>query len=231
MKRKKVWLLVVIIFTILIGGICMLMAKNQNVFDEMYYTWANRDLVKTSFRNVPAFSKNRIEGYTYPGGTMTNQLSLVYDGNFEKEQTSYLKENTFALVDICPDDKEISWICSVDCAALPGEKYVGDDEVTFIYDYDVSSKMLTIQPMQVASRSLAEKYPDRFTRYGSITNADDINEFLTLHGISNEDLVSYKEYFLNDVIIGLWITGNGDASRYKLTDIGDYTLVDNSNIS
>lgn len=228
MKRKAVWLLAVIL---LIGGIYMLIPKNHNVFDEMYYTWANRDLVKTSFRNVPAFSKNRIEGYTYPGGTMTNTLLLFYDVDLEDEQTTFLKKNIFVSMHVYPDSKEVSWICSVDCAALPGEKYVGDDAVIFIYYYDVSSKTLTIQPMQVTSRSLAEKYPDRFTRDGSTANTDDINDFLTLHGISNEDLVSYKEYFLNDVIIGLWITGNGDASRYKLTDIGDYTLVDNSNIS
>lgn len=227
MKRKTVWIFVVIMF---IGGVCMVMPENRNVFDEMYNTWAHSDFAITCFKNVPSFSKNRIEGYTYPGGSMTNELVLIYDCDFKDEQTAYLKKNTHVSMHIFPDSKDIEWVCSIDYDVLPGEKFTADEAFYILYDYDVRSKTLTIQPMKATSRSLAEKYPDRFTRYVFFTDTDDIHEFMTLHGISNEDLVSYKEYFLNDVIIGLWITGNGNASHYKLTDVGDYILVDNSNI-
>ena len=195
--------------------------KVQNVFDEIYYTWDGNLFVQTDFTNVPALNENRIQGYVYPGD---NKISDVLKLSFED---SFIKDNTMVLLNIYPTDRKIHMLCVV---YFDGSKEIDpskSEELLLSFYYEVKSKTLTVKPIQAASNSLIKKNPERYKRYQYYSNSEYIDMFMEEHSTTKKDIEEYKEYFVNDVLIGMWLDGNAKESRFTRENVGDFVIQDN----
>ena len=75
-------------------------------------------------------------------------------------------------------------------------------------------------------KKLAEKYPDKYLQTEAYGNAEYIDAFCELHNISKQDISEYAHYFFDEVIVGLWIDGNRDASKYTVDNLGKCNIID-----
>lgn len=223
MKKKIVLYVLLVIVAISSGSLFIDYNKVQNVFDEMYYTWDGyfKFFIHTKFKNVPALENERIGGTIIPGdNSPTNELSLTYD---EK----YLKEMTDVSVWISPDGKNLGAICSI-IFAYPdeGEEYVGGEKLYIEFYYDIRTKILRTEPMYAISDIFVEHYPDKYKQYYKYDDSEYIEMFMAEHNITKEDIEAYRDYFLYDVLIGMWVDGNDKESRYDRNDAGHFVLKD-----
>lgn len=221
--RKKVFILFSIIIVMVVGGVFMTYNRVQNVFDEIYHTWDRNLFVQTNFTNVPALKENRIQGYVYPGDNeITNVLKLKFDDSF-------INENMSVRLSIYPTDKKIKASCFVyydSTKTLPVSEGRGEGLLISFY-YEEKTKMLTIVPVRAFSDILAERSSKKYEKYEYYGDNNYISDFMEEHDISKVQIENYKEYFMNDVLIGMWLDGNAKESRFTRNNVGDYTIQDN----
>lgn len=226
MKRKKVLIISLSLVAILLFFVCMCaIAAPINLFDEFYYTYVSPDSVDTEFANVPSLSQNSFNapseedviGYKNIFGVdQGHDLYLIYDKNLEK--TPYLRNNTRAYAVIDPEGKAVTWYCAVNCSEAMNDSINGnDEELNFVYRYDVKSKVFTICPIRVKSTAFG-------SRYESYDTEEYVNSFCELHNISHQDIDEYNHYFFDEVIVGMWIDGNRGFSKYTFNDLGVYRI-------
>ena len=197
--------------------------KVQNVFDEIYYTWDGNLFVQTDFTNVPALKENRIQGYIYPGDNkMTDELDLIFND-------SYMKQNVSVDLNIYPSRREIEGLCFVyydGTRSLPVEKGRGEGFVISVY-YKEKTKTLLVKPVRAFSDDLADKYPTKYKKFESYSDSEFMEMFMEEHAITKKEIEEYKEDFVNEVLIGMWLDGNAKESRFTRDNVGDYTIQDN----
>lgn len=199
---------------------------SENMFDEFYYTYVEPNLVDTEFINVSSLSQNTFQvSKDMIGSERGYEFYLTYDKDLK--ENSYLRENTRAYAVIDPERKEVTWYCTVNCSdAVNDPVYGNDEELCFEYQYDVGSRTFVIRPVQAGSKKLAEKYPDKYLQTEAYGNAEYIDAFCELHNISKQDISEYAHYFFDEVIVGLWIDGNRDASKYTIDNLGNCNIID-----
>ena len=221
MKKKIVLYVLLTIVAIISGSLFIDYNKVQNVFDEMYYTWDGyfKFFIHTKFKNVPAFENQRLKGYIYPGDNVeTNILRLYYD-------ETYLENNGEVSLNIYPDEKYITFYCSI-VYERQVEDMIAEEEIFMIFSYDVKTKVLLLKPINIISNSIAKQYPDKYDCYTYYDDPEYIEMFMAEHDITKEEIEAYRDYFLRDVLIGMWVDGNDEESRYDRSDAGHFVLKD-----
>ncbi|MFI3176329.1 MAG: TipC family immunity protein [Eubacteriales bacterium] len=228
--KKLVVIVWSITLCIAIGGVMMHYAIVRNVFDEMYYTWDKPNLVLTRFTNVPSLAENSFVGKTYGGGSITNHLYLIYDGNFKETDENYLMDSTSVSFSVLTDDYNcISGSGTINYAKTDDDTRAETFSIRFVYD--IKTKELTIKPVIISSKFLSEQEPEKYSNYTSYEDKETIEKFIALHNITKSEIDTYKSYILNDVLIGLWVEGNGRASKFTVENPGEFTIIDNSYIN
>lgn len=217
--RKKVFILFSIIIVIVVGGVFMNYNKVQNVYDGMYYTWEKNRFVETSYTNVPALRHERIEGIIIPGDIKkSDTLFLSFDDTF-------LKENTNVDLWVDRQDKTMRAYCTVH---FDGTKMSEDsDELQLVFYYKEKNKTLIIKPIQAISNKLIKKYPEKYEQYEYYSDSESMEMFMRDYSITKKDIEEYKEYFVNEVLIGMWLDGNAKESRFTRDNVGDFVIQDN----
>ena len=222
--KKKILLYVLLgIIIATSSSLFILYNKVQNVFDEMYYTWDKKNLfVGTKFKNVAAWEDEHIVGLVIPGDNVpSNKLSLIYD-------ESYLKEKTSVNVWIDSDEESLTAFCAVTYAyAKDGKEYVGGEELTINFNYDIRTKKLEIEPISAISDTFLEKYPEKYEAYTYYDDSEYITMFMEEHNLTKDEIKEYRDYFLDEVLIGMWVDGNDEESRFDRNNAGKYFLEDN----
>ena len=197
--------------------------KVQNVFDEIYYTWDRNLFVQTDFTNLPALKENRIQGYIYPGDNkMTDELQLIFND-------FYIKKNVSVHLNIYPSDREIGALCIVyydGTKSLPVTEGGGEGFVISAV-YEEKTKKLMVKPVRAFSDSMAKKYPAKYETFEDYSDSEFVEMFMEEHSITKKDIEEYKEYFVNEVLIGMWLDGNAKESRFTRDHVGDFTIQDN----
>lgn len=222
--KKKILLYVLLgIIIATSSSLFILYNKVQNVFDEMYYTWDKKNLfVGTKFKNVAAWEDEHIVGLVIPGDNVpSNKLSLIYD-------ESYLKKNTTVSIWINPDGKNLIATCKIIYAyAEDGEGYIGGEKLFIDFNYDIPTKKLEIEPIRAISDTFLEKYPEKYEAYTYYDDSEYITMFMEEHNLTKDEIKEYRDYFLDEVLIGMWVDGNDEESRFDRNNAGKYFLEDN----
>ncbi len=197
--------------------------KVQNVLDEIYYNWANSLYTKTSIYNVEALADNDFEPHSHASEIFHDKVAWFYD---EK----YLQDNATLWVFIQSDLEKMSFYATMYFPNTNNEEQDLDDadNLFFYYTYNISTKEITINELRLYSDLIRSKYPERFPEEIAFEDEASLLEFFELHGVTKEDLDEYKDYILNEVIIGGWVEGNKGKTRFSSEDPGDFIVIDNS---
>ena len=182
------------------------------MFDQMYYT-----RVRTDF---DWFSNNRMTMFDYmeqlERHTRGAELTHTQDGWFPEDyKAEYLEENQSIYLTAYREEKVINFSFEW---RFPRENE-GIEKILLKYEYDVESKQLTKNPITITS-NLNDNGLERSQ------NEEDINDLLSRHGISREEIAELYDWFLYDKFLVDWYDANGIYSRGSLHNLGMYTLVD-----
>ena len=197
----------------------------QNVFEEIYNTYSSPNTVKTEFSNVLSLSHNIFQvPKDIIGNERGYELYLTYDKGLTEKP--YLRKDTAVYLILDPENKTAEWNCKINFSGDPLDIENGNgEELHFSFLYDVRKQQLTTQPVSAQSEILNGKHINKYCGAES-RSGEYIKEFCELHNISRQNIEEYKTYFLNDVIIGFWIDGNSDSSRFSAEDTGAYKTAD-----
>ena len=139
-----------------------------------------------------------------------------------------MKNNTRAYLTIDPKEELIKWTCTVNYSDKSIDlEYGNDEELVFDYSYNLKDRSLTILPIAVKSTILAEENHEKYLRNGIYGEKDYVKAFCELHDISNQDISKQATYFLDEIIVRLWVEGNRGYSQYSVDNIGDCRIIDN----
>lgn len=194
----------------------------QNVFDEMYFSWDKSWLVKTRFDNVPALlqSLHRKDPYVYPGDVKeTDVLNLSFDDSF-------LKDHTSVYISIDPKYKKLYATCYVYFDGSETWESALGEALVFGFSYHESKKTFTIAPIEATSEKLIQKFPDKYEGYEYYSDNHYMELFMKDHAVGYEDIEQYKDYFINKVLIRMWLDGNRKDTRFTEKYIGNLKIDD-----
>ena len=182
------------------------------MFDQMYYT-----RVRTHFS---WFHNNRMTMFDYmeqlERHSKDAERTHTQDGYFPEDyKAEYLKENQIIYLTAYREEKVINFSFEW---RFPRENE-GIEKILLKYEYDVESKQLTKNPITITS-NLNDNGLERSQ------NEEDINDLLSRHGISREEIAELYDWFLYDKFLVDWYDANGIYSRGSLHNLGMYTLVD-----
>ncbi len=226
-KNTKIAIVVISVIAIVILALIYTIPRLyvHNVFDEIYHSYVSYFMTNTQISNIENVETQRGDGWHSP----KTRLSIYYD-------EEYLRDKTDATIRIYPDNKildiwlSITFFDSYDMdQSKEGENtdWIWED-MTFFCEYNTITKTLTLDPLAVFSSYLDETYPDRNGGESHYEDEASLLEFFELHGVTKEDLDEYKDYILNEVIIGSWVEGNKGKTRFSSEDPGDFIVIDNS---
>ncbi len=130
-----------------------------------------------------------------------------------------LENNASVRLCIYPDNRNFQVLCAI--------SYEDSLEQLFmIFTYDVKKKTMSTEPLKAMSDTFAQQYPDKYDYYTYYDDPEYIEMFMEEHDITKEEIEAYRDYFLYDVLIGMWVDGNDEESRYDRNDAGHFVLKD-----
>jgi len=196
LRKSKKWHIITIVFALFLISLCIYkqFIRVQNIFDQIFY-----DRVQTSFEKLfvgSSFDKMpQIDGVKQWGSTV--DYYGEYENNYKKE---YLNYGERIYID-CSSDSKVMIINAV--------KQFDGLKIIFSYTYDVRKKQLT-ETVECRYGELA--YGDRngdivyYKEY--IDDLQEVLEFIEANGLTKEDLIKYKQYFLYDKLLTDWLDAN-----------------------
>lgn len=164
----------------------------QNIFDQMYYnrvqTGFQEFLESASFDKMPQIDNGGKQwGRTVP-------YEGVFDNNYKKE---YLNENERLFI-VCERNQKVMSIEIV--------KQFDEFKICFQYIYDVRKKQL-VEIISCGYGGLNSEETYRFL--GDFKEyTEDLDKILIIieeAGLTKEDLLQYKKYFLYDKLLTDWL--------------------------
>ena len=139
-----------------------------------------------------------------------------------------MKKNTTVSIWINPDGKNLTATCKIIYAyAKDGEGYIGGEKLFIDFNYDIQTKKLEIEPIRAISDTFLEKYPEKYEAYTYYDDSEYITMFMEEHNLTRDEIKEYRDYFLDEVLIGMWVDGNDEESRFDRNNAGKYFLEDN----
>ncbi len=202
----------------------------HNVFDEIYHSYISNFMTITDLGNIENANISKGDGWHTP----KSLLGIYYDEDYLLDNTDvtiqmYTDEEIFD-IDIMDIWLSVTFFDSDDIEpSEEGENIEWKRErMAFYCEYNIITKTLTIKPITIFSSYLDEKYPERFPEEIAFEDEASLLEFFEIHGVTKEDLDEYKDYLLNEVIIGGWVEGNKGLTRFSSEDPGDFIVIDNS---
>ena len=175
----------------------------QNIFDQMYYTrvrssysWWGVGNDVTSFENMPQIkqiSRDAESDYTIDG----------YFRNIYKDE--YLSEGESLIIVFDRNEKTMEIIAV---------KRFNEFDIIYRYTYDIKKKQLT----ETVECDYGELYSGEFNEYPEsykehTKNLQEILLIIEEAGLTKEDLMKYKQYFLYDKLLTDWLDAN--LSRFS----------------
>ena len=203
---KKIRLIVIYLgFFILVG---ILFYKQfiqiQNVFDQMYYTrirthydWWGGALGGLG-NPADSFSKmSQIKPVSRNEESFYTEMRGFV--NYYKEE--YLREGESLVIDCRSNEKNVYIVAT---------KRFNGFEIVYTYTYNIKNKYLQ----------------EKVGYFGEKTTVD-IQEVVLMageSGLTKEDLLQYKKYFLYDKLLSDWLAVNG--SRFSINDLGNVEFIE-----
>ncbi len=222
MKNKTILYIKIIVVCIAIIAFCLFyynVTNPKNVFEEIYDSWKYRYLSRASIENVPALEDNSYDFAKFDG-VVFDYISLFYD-------ESYIKEECFISIYIKPKEKTLKINNTITYSDFDKVDNIWA-KLSISYEYNTETKVLQMNPIDAGTEIMSLRYPDKYEKYETSTEQEYLYEFFELHGVTKEDLDEYKDYILNEVIIGSWVEGNKGKTRFSSEDPGDFIVIDNS---
>ena len=209
MKIKKVVLILLLIIALLVAGSLFYhnFFKIGNVFDQMYYTrirttynWFGGNRV-TLFQNMEQLKNipRDMELYCTEEGFF-----------FENYKEEYLEENQSISFDFSKARLTIAFTFAY---RFPDT----DERISLVYTYYLENRELIKRPIRI----VGDQYTNSFSE-----NKDDIDDFLSRHDLTWEEIEELHNWFLYDKILVDWFEANDAKSRFSLNNLGRFTLVD-----
>jgi len=219
--KEKIVAMVICIVFMLIAGTCFYSEyiRIKNIFDKMYYTrvrthydWWGGALggggnEPTSFSNMPQIvriSRDEESYYTDEGYFVNN-----YKGEYLGEGES--------LVIVCERNEKTM--------AIIAAKRFTEFKIIYRYTYDIKKRQLK-EVVECRYGELysgeANEYPESYKEY-----SDDLQEILLVigdTGLTKEDLIQYKKYFLYDKLLTDWQAAND--SRFSANRLGNVEFIE-----
>ncbi|GLC80085.1 TipC family immunity protein [Lacrimispora brassicae] len=195
--RKRI----IIIICILLSGVFIYkqFIQIQNIFDQMYYTrirthydWWGGALggfgnKADSFSKMPQIkqiSRDAESNYTVDG----------YFTNGYKEE--YLSEGESLVITFDRNEKTMEIIAV---------KRFNEFDIIYRYTYDIKKKQLT-ETVECDYGEIYNENPRFFREHTK--NPQEILLIIEKAGLTKEDLLQYKKYFLYDKLLTDWVDGN-----------------------
>ena len=175
----------------------------QNIFDQMYYTrvrtsysWWGVGNSITSFENMPQIKQisRDTEGYYTAEGYFENDYKDEHLGEGE----------SLAIV----------FECNEKTMEIIGVKRFTEFKIIYRYTYDIKTKQLH----ETVECLYGELYSGEFNEYREefrerTKNPQEILLVIEEAGLTKEDLIKYKQYFLYDKLLTDWLDAN--LSRFS----------------
>jgi hypothetical protein len=197
---------------LLIGGYIFVNSiKSKNVFDEMYYAWAD---YPQSLAMQPGYWRTE----PLAGHPTFSEISASKDFGFLHLEYSieYMMPKTKMTTSIYRES------CDVDLRGFV--EYAVNEKLILDFSYNKKDNILTIENLTVYSRKITE---GEYT-WPQYNDAETVKNFLYDNSITKEEIEKYKDYFLNEVAIGSWVDGNGVLSKFSRKNPGRFFIIDNT---
>ncbi len=176
----------------------------QNIFDQMFYTRI-KSYSFSNMQQIKPVSRDKESNYTS-------------DGDFESDyKEEYLGEGESLAIVFDRNNKDMEIIAV---------KRFNEFRIVFRYTYDIKTKKLT----ETVGCRYGELYSGEFNQYSEdykehTENLQEILLIIEKSGLTEEDLLQYKKYFLYDKLLTDWSDAN--FSRFSANRWGkvEYTEV------
>ena len=177
----------------------------QNIFDQMYYT-----RIRTHYdwwggtmggggNEADSFSKMpQIEPVS-----RDSESYYTAEGYFEDRYMPEYLEKDESLVVICYRIGS--------AVEISARKKFNDFTITYFYDYDVKTKIM-------------KESVDYYSEDKETSDIQEVCRLASESGLSKEDLIEYKKYFLYDKLLTDWLAVN--PSRFSISDWGRVEFVE-----
>lgn len=217
--KKKVMVISLVCLLVLGNLIYKEFIRVQNIFDQMHYTrirthydWWGGALggfgnKADSFSKMPQtepISRDEESFYTEMG---------VFDDSYKEE---YLRQGE-SLVIVCDRTEKTVEIIAV--------MRFNEFDIIYRYRYDIKTKKLHENlECEYGERSSGEsnEYLEGYKEY-----SEDLQEILVIiekSGLTKEDLIEYKKYFLYDKLLTDWLAAN--YSRFSIENLGNVEFIE-----
>ena len=205
--KKKIAIIVVSLICLLLAG--NLIYKNyiriQNIFDQMYYT-----RIRTHYD----WWCGALGGF---GNKATSFGIMPQIEPVSRDEESYYTsagyfENVY-LPEYLGKGERLSITCGRNTGTvyIEVEKLFNEFTIVYKYNYDVKTKRM---------RERVECYNE--DEY--LTDIQEVYRMASEFGLSKEDLIEYKKYFLYDKLLTDWLAAN--SSRFSVSDWGNVEFVE-----
>ena len=176
----------------------------QNVFDQMYYTrirthydWWEGALGGLGNKQSSFSKMPQIE----PVSRDEESFYTEMQGFMNYYQDEYLREGESLVIDCRSNEKKVYIVAT---------KRFNGFEIVYSYTYDIEEKCLKEKVGYVGEKTTV-----------------DIQEVLLMvekSGLTKEDLLQYKKYFLYDKLLTDWLAVN--ESRFSINDLGNVEFIE-----
>lgn len=202
---KKIFIIIAGFILIVSTGIFVYKRyiRIQNVFDQMFYTrirthydWWEGSM--GGFGNkITSFNKMpQIKPYTRDSEAFFTEYGTFTD--YYKDE--YLNDG---------ESLSVNCSCNPNVLTITAAKHLNGIEIVYIYTYDVQAKRL-----------------QESVEYSGEEVAKDMQEVLALSkasGVTQEDWVKYKQYFLYEKLLTDWLAVN--SSRFSIDHWGNVEFI------
>lgn len=204
-KKGIVFIVVSLICLLFVDSIYKNYIRIQNIFDQMYYSRVRTDYdwwggtMGGGGNKADSFSKMpQIEPIS-----RDSESYYTAEGYFEDRYMSEYLEKDESLVVICYRNEG--------AVEIEAKKHFIEFTVIYRYDYDVKTKHMQ----------------ENVACYNEEEHSSDIQKVCRManeFGLSKEDLMKYKKYFLYDKLLTDWLAVN--PSRFSSNDWGRVEFIE-----
>ena len=205
--KKRIAIIVVSLTGLLLAG--NLIYRNyiriQNVFDQMYYT-----RIRTHYN----WWCGAMGGFGNKADSFSKMPQI--EPVSRDEESYYTSEGYFQdfyLPEYLGKGERLSTVCSRNNGTvyIEAQKKFNEFTITYHYEYDVKTKRMQ----------------ERVECYDEDEHSLEIQEIYRIaskSGVSKEDLIEYKKYFLYDKLLTDWLAAN--PSRFSVSDWGNVEFIE-----
>jgi len=204
--KEKIVAMVICIVFMLIAGTCFYSEyiRVQNIFDQRYYTrirthydWWEGALGGSGNKQSSFSKMPQIE----PVSRDEESFYTEMQGFMNYYQDEYLREGESLVIDCRSNEKKVYIVAT---------KRFNGFEIVYSYTYDIEEKCLQEKVGYVGEKTTV-----------------DIQEVLLMvekSGLTKEDLLQYKKYFLYDKLLTDWLAVN--ESGFSINDLGNVEFIE-----